>query len=460
MDAVSVVRSADDASKRGGNPPSPRRRLQLRRWLKALALLREAQKSKRRSAAAASEGQGALGAEEAPPASLSDSGEGDGTKQSRSVEKLRKKYRALLEGAPDAVLVADSDTGRILEANQAAASLLETTVQDLVGRHQSELHPSDDLERYRALFEEHKSAAERGADTRSKLEDGSQIYVESDEGKNIPVEISASFVELDGESLFVGIFRDLTDRRRRERELETAKKEAEMAHRLKTAMLTNLSHEIRTPITSIIGFSKILTQMLSGEPEEHAKRVYQAGQHLMKRINSVLEISKLEAGDPEINVRPVRLDRAAEWAVDLLRPRAENRGLTLEVRIPEEPVEVLGNLEALNHVAENFVENAIKFTPEGGRVEISVREEGEEAVLDVVDTGIGMDPDTVETLFEPFRQASEGVDREYPGTGLGLSIAQELADAIGGELEVETEKGTGSRFAIRLPRPAGDSGSS
>lgn len=371
-----------------------------------------------------------------------------------SYEHLRRKYQALLEGAPDAVLVADRQSGEIVEANRTAATLFETSVEELVGRHQSELHPPEKLEDYRVLFERHKEMAEGGEATRSRLRDGSPIYVVTDNGRHVPVEISASFVDLNGEELFVGIFRDITARRERERRLEEAKNRAEEASRLKSAMLANMSHEVRTPATSIIGFSKVLANALDGELADYAENIHRAAQHLTKTIDSVLQLSKLEANVQDFDRERARLDQAAEWAFELLELRAQEKGVDLRKALPDAPVAGRWNQEALNHIAENLLENAIKFTPEGGRVEVWVRRESEAAVLEVEDTGIGMDPARVPELFEGFRQASEGLSREYEGVGLGLPIVKQLTEALGGTLDIDTEKGTGTCVTVHFPLSA------
>ena len=133
-----------------------------------------------------------------------------------------------------------------------------------------------------------------------------------------------------------------------------------------------------------------------------------------------------------------------------LKERQKKKGLELTTEFPDTPVEGLWNQEALNQIAENLLENAIKFTPEGGQVTIRVRQE-DEAILEIEDTGIGMDPAEVPELFEGFKQASDGWTREYEGVGLGLTIVQGLTEVLGGTVDVTTEKGKGTRIAIRLP---------
>lgn len=370
----------------------------------------------------------------------------------RSTHRLREKYRAVLEGAPDAIFVAEGATGEIVEANQAAARLLDTTVKDIIGRHQSELHPPGQPEKYRTLFEHHKQAAEEGTATMKVLNDGSRIHVVADSGEKIPVEISASFVDLDDETLFVGIFRDVRDRLERERALKEAKEEVEQANRLISSLLSNLNHEIRTPITSILGFSKLLLDMLEGEAEKHVETIYRSGQRTLDTINSVVELAKLESGVLQIDYHPVRLDRVAQWGMKTLGSKADNSDLSLDVQCPDEPVTVRSNRSAINRIVKHLVENAIKFTPAGGAITIRVRREKTNGILEVQDTGVGMAPSDVPEVFEAFKQASEGVDRDYSGLGVGLTIVDKLTQKLGGEIDVDTEEGSGSRFTVRLPR--------
>jgi len=227
---------------------------------------------------------------------------------------------------------------------------------------------------------------------------------------------------------------------------------AEKASDLKSAILRNMSHEVRTPITAIIGYSKILADSLEGTPQEQADKIHEASQHLMKTIDSVLELSKLEADASDLDREIARLDQAVEWALDPLYRQAERHDLELQTVIPDQPIEGYWNQEALYKIVLQLVENAIKFTPAGGRIEIRVREEQNEGVLEVEDTGIGMDAGEVESLFDPFRQASAGLTREHEGVGLGLTIVREITEALGGTIDVDTETGEGARVTVRLPQ--------
>lgn len=244
---------------------------------------------------------------------------------------------------------------------------------------------------------------------------------------------------------------DVTEQKEYEEQLREAKEAAEEADRLKTAMLANMSHELRTPLTAITGYADMLKETLDGQPELFAKKIQHGGNRLSNTLESVLDFSELEAGARELDRSPVDLAAIADEVADFRRSDAEEASLSLEIERPDGPVWAYSNDAALHRIVGNLVENAIKFTPEGGSVGVRVREDSDAVVLEVEDTGIGIDEDALPQVFEAFRQESEGMDREFEGTGLGLSIVNELVDALGGEIEVHTQKGKGTRFVVRMP---------
>ena len=243
------------------------------------------------------------------------------------------------------------------------------------------------------------------------------------------------------------------DRIDREAALIEAKEAAEAAARLKSSMMANMSHEIRTPLTSVIGFAEILSNRLDGELGTFAEKAHRSSNRLMRTLESVLELSRLEAGTFDLNWEAVQPAAIASDTVERLRPQARRKDLSLTVDRPDQPVTGQLNEEALRRILENLLENAIKFTPDGGTVSVCVRmdDADDTIVLSVEDTGVGISDEALPEIFEAFKQESEGMDREYEGSGLGLSIVQEITEALGGSLHVETEKGEGSRFIVRLP---------
>jgi len=248
------------------------------------------------------------------------------------------------------------------------------------------------------------------------------------------------------------------DRLEGEKTLRAAKEKAEEASRLKSAMLANMSHEIRTPLTSVTGFAELLTDHLEGRMQTFAEQIYNGGVRLQKTLDSVLQLSRLEAGVYELDRTPLSLGALIEETVDMLRLSAEEKALRLNVELPDGPVEGAFNEGAVNRILENLLENAIKFTPNGGTIEVRAHTDGDDAVLEVEDTGVGISEAALPDIFRAFKQESEGMAREYEGSGLGLSIVQRLADAHGGTVEVESEKGVGTRFTVRLPRSTPNDG--
>jgi signal transduction histidine kinase len=244
-----------------------------------------------------------------------------------------------------------------------------------------------------------------------------------------------------------------------EKSLRKAKEEAEQASVLKSAMLANMSHEIRTPLTSIVGLSEVLQENLDGEQADLADIVYKSSQRLKETLTSVLQLSKLEAGVHELDRTPVGLAPVVDETVKLLHPMAVEQSVEVEAVVPDGAVTGTWDEGAITRIVTNLTENAIKFTPAGGNVEVRVRTDGPEAVLEVEDTGVGIDGDFLPDIFNAFEQEEGGIDREHEGSGLGLAITKRLTDALGGRIDVESEKGEGTCFTVRLPRRhEGDSG--
>jgi signal transduction histidine kinase len=237
-------------------------------------------------------------------------------------------------------------------------------------------------------------------------------------------------------------------------ELRRLYAELETASRHKSEFLANMSHELRTPLNAILGFSQVLQQKLFGElnskQEEYVGDILSSGNHLLSLINDVLDLSKVEAGQIELEVAPFSLREAIERGVVMVRERASKNGVALASEVEPEVQLVQGDERRIRQVLFNLLSNAVKFTPEGGRIDVTAARVGEEIQVGVTDTGPGIASQDLDRIFEEFHQTEVGA-RQREGTGLGLTLSKRLIELHGGRIWVESGLGEGSRFVFTLP---------
>jgi len=258
--------------------------------------------------------------------------------------------------------------------------------------------------------------------------------------------------------------RELTEKNRR---LAQAVERLQEADRVKSNFLATVSHELRTPLTSVIGYSEMLLEGIAGElndeQREYVRTVMEKGDQLLQLITGILDISRMEAGEMKIDKHPFDLDEVVTVALSTIAPHARRKKLVMACTVPPSLPLVLGDRDKIRQVLLNLLGNAVKFTPEGGKVEVAATlapllpaADSMRAVrVSVRDSGIGVPPEHQKRVFDPFFQVDNSSTREYGGTGLGLSIVKRLVEAHGGVVWVDSEAGKGSTFSFTVPLAAG-----
>ena len=244
--------------------------------------------------------------------------------------------------------------------------------------------------------------------------------------------------------------------------LRAATEEAERASAAKADFLAKMSHELRTPLNAVIGYSQILLEdaEIEGDSASVADltKIHMAGQHLLKLVNEILDLSKIEAGKMELDLEEIDICELLEEIAESARPAALGNGNEFNCMISPCLGMVLCDAGKFRNMAGQLLDNAAKFT-QNGKIEVIANrvpeESGDELVVNIIDTGIGISPDQITHLFEKFTVADDSSTSKYGGTGLGLALSQKLCRLMGGEISVESKLGTGSRFTIRMPLMTG-----
>lgn len=372
----------------------------------------------------------------------------EGVRARQEIERSEARYRLLTDHANDIITLFDLD-GYLDYLSPAVTKVLGYAPEDLIGRNVSEIIHPDDYPATQAAYRDyvrsgHWDKAPR-IQYRTRHKDGHYIWAEA----NPTVILSENGLV----AAFQDTVRDITVQKAAEAALEAARVAANTAAEAKAQFLATMSHELRTPLTSIIGFSALLRDLLAGDEAlaRHSQRIHSAGQGLLGLINDILDHSKLEAGELELDIAPCDVAEVAYEVVELLAIQAGAKDLDLGLHGVEDlPPALLLDEGRIRQILFNLMSNAIKFTQKG-RVTLAMTVRpagtGEALHVSVVDTGVGISAEGQARLFQRFSQ----VDHNRDGTGLGLMICKQLVELMGGEIGVTSEEGKGSDFWFDIP---------
>ncbi len=238
--------------------------------------------------------------------------------------------------------------------------------------------------------------------------------------------------------------------------LRAAKVEAELASKTKSEFIANMSHELRTPLNAIIGFSEILVkseELSDDQIRQYSSHIREAATHLLDLINSILDVSKVQAGKLVIDPSETDIAEVIDSCRKIIMPKAREKELEIEWKVPADLPLIIADPMRLKQILINLLSNAVKFTPPGGRIQVRVwlSEDGRTVSLSVTDTGPGMTPEEMDIAMSPFGQVRNDLNKTHEGTGLGLPLSNALVRLHDGRLRIESRKGAGTRVVIELP---------
>jgi len=361
----------------------------------------------------------------------------------RRTEQLvesRSRFQRLAEATFEGIII--HEDGDILDVNRALTDMLGGERDELVG------------EPFLDVLSESTRDLDRMVGHTGPEEPYEAVVVRAD-GTTFPAEIEERAVDAQGRTVRVAAIRDVTERKKWEEEILRAKEEAEEMARLKSSLLNNMSHELRTPITSIIGYAELILNEPDADHEDFALRIQESGERLSRTLRAVLEMAQVESGSLEVTRTDVDVRLLVRKVVEGHRSMAEQKGLNLRVQVRAPTGSFYTDRTLVRRILSTLVHNAIKFT-EDGRVTVEVESSEKGMRLSVSDTGIGIAPDFLEHLFEPFTQESEGRGRTHEGTGLGLALTERMVDLLGGDIDVESVKEEGTTVAVWIPLSAAE----
>lgn len=362
------------------------------------------------------------------------------------LKKSEEKFSKVFKDSPTPICISRLSDGTIIDSNPSFSKLTGYSLDEIIGKSTLDL----------GLWNEIQG---RDEIVKNLLADGKVLNIERQarvkSGEIKEALISFVIIEIGAEQCILTALIDITIRKKMLEETIKAKENAEEMNKMKSRFLANMSHELRTPLIGILGYSEVMkNELITESYRTMAETIFESGSRLLETLNSLLDLSKIEANKVEISFEPLNVAKFVDESVKVFKLAASGKNLNLDSNYESSNLFINADQKIFIQIMNNLINNAIKFTPEGSvfvRVYTETTDSKKWILISVKDTGIGIPENNMEKIFEEFRQASEGDSRRYEGTGLGLTITKKFVDLIGGTIIVKSQPGAGSEFIIKFP---------
>jgi len=374
----------------------------------------------------------------------------------QTVTESKTRYKSVIDNIIDGIVIINS-RGIILSCNIKALEIFGYQEKELINHRVNMLMPDSDSNAHDSYMKNYKTTGEARI-----IGTGRELVGMRKDGSTFPIDLGINEIKVKEESQFVGIIRDITERKKIEQTLITSREKAEAASKAKSEFLAMMSHELRTPLNGVIGMAQLMRDgRLDSEQLEHLDIINDSSHALLAIIDDILDLTKMESGYLKIKPEIFNLEELIEAIQTLLSPQAKDKGLSLSAGLTSDcPRLVIGDAGRIRQVLLNLLGNAIKFTKEGSvilNLECDSLEEGLATLtISIADSGIGISDEDQKRLFQLFTQIDSSSTRKYSGTGLGLAISKQLVNQMGGRITLQSTPGKGSTFYVTLTLPLAD----